>query len=58
MKIYPCAFCKRLLETEDNVKKHIRKVHRNIKCNNCGQPLNKCKDINGVGQAFVCKRKK
>jgi len=60
-KYIPCPFCRQKFESNKLLKKHIktqfRTGHGNTKCSNCKQPLSKCKDVDGCGQAFVCKHK-
>ncbi len=56
----PCPYCKKLFNGEEQRDKHIKHKngHGTEICPNCKEPLSKCKDIDGIGQAFCCKRKK
>ena len=52
----PCAYCDRTFHSENDRVRHIRSVkgHGNKICPNCKETLKTCKDITGIGQAFVC----
>jgi predicted RNA-binding Zn-ribbon protein involved in translation (DUF1610 family) len=52
-----CFVCGKSFDDAGKLNPHIRKVHKSVKCPNCGETLDKCKDISAVGQAFACKRK-
>lgn len=59
MRYIPCPFCKRLFESDKSLNKHIKDIkgHGKVKCSNCGDPLKRCRDIDGVGQSFACSRR-
>lgn len=57
LKIKPCPFCEKSFDSEKELRKHIRSVkygHGKEICSNCKKTLKYCKDIEGVGAAFVC----
>ena len=55
----PCPYCDKCFSSEEKRTRHIRTVkgHGNEICPNCKEPFKTCKDITGIGQAFVCERK-